>query len=75
MHLAFGCSHKITQNNDFSFSVIIFYFREMFLTLFFPKTGSRTMQWYKMKGFAAFSLKLFMGAISYDKLSSFLTYL
>lgn len=31
------------------------------------------MQWYKMKGFAAFSLKLFMGAISYDKLSSFLT--
>lgn len=73
MHVAFGCSHKITQNNDFSSSVIIFCFREMFLTPFSHKTGSRIMQWYKMKGFAAFSLKLFMGAISYDKLSSFLT--
>ena len=74
MLLAFGCLHKSTQNNDFSFSMIIFCLWETFSTLL-SKIGSSIMQRYEMRSFAAFSLELFVGIISYDKLPSFLTYL
>lgn len=44
----FRFSHQITQINDFSFPMIIFYFWEMFLTLL-SNIGSRVKEWNKMK--------------------------
>lgn len=59
----FWFSHEITQNNDFSFLMIIFYFGEMFLTPL-SKIDSSIKQWYKMKSFAFFNLDSFIRVVS-----------